>query len=204
MRLLKLSAILALASLVGCVTGPSTVQSGVNSFGSMRVTADDNWTKAPIDSTPLARSSSRTWTQEGLSNDRLIIIPRVAEGESILENDSDLAVLPVFRADMSPEEIAELVESSIVNLFEGGQAVVGSSNLRPQGFGAQSGFMFDVTATDPDGTEYRGSVGTFVDDNEMYMVIFLAADPPYYDKYAERADAIIKSATLTVRTTGKF
>ena len=204
MRLLKFSVILALASLVGCATGPSTVQPGVNSFGSMRVTADNNWNKAAIDSTPLARSSSRTWTQEGLSNDRLLIIPRVAEGESILENDSDLATLPVFRADMSPEEIAKLIESSIVNLFEGGQAVVGSSNLRPQGFGAQSGFMFDITAAVPDDTQYRGSVGTFVDDNEMYLVIFLAADPPYYEKYAERADAIIKSATLTVRTTGKF
>ena len=204
MRLVNICVMLAFASLVGCAMGPSTVQPGVNSFGSMRVTADDNWTKAPIDATPLARSSSRTWTQEGLSNDRLIIIPRVAEGESIFENDSELAVMPVFRADMSPKETAELVESSIVNLFESGQAVVGSSNLRPQGFGAQSGFMFDVTAAVPDGTEYRGSVGTFVDDNEMFMVIFLAADPPYYDKYAERADAIIKSATLTVRTTGKF
>jgi hypothetical protein len=64
--------------------------------------------------------------------------------------------------------------------------------------------MFDFAASITESPDYRGLVGAFIVDDELYMVIFLAADPYYYDKYAARADAIIKSATLSSRTVGRF
>ena len=204
MRLARYVMILSLASLTGCVTGYTLVQPGVQSFGAMRVTADENWNKAPAGFTPSARKTSRTWTQDGLLLDRLTIIPSVADGESILSSRNKSAALPVFRADMLPNEIEELVESSIVKLYGEGQSAVSTSNLRPQGFGEYGGFMFDIEAAITESPDYRGSVGAFIVDDKLYMVIFLAADPHYFDKHAARADAIIKSATLSTKTIRRF
>jgi len=204
MRPARYSAILLITALGGCVTGFTVVEPGVNTFGSMRVTADQNWNKAPSTLTPLARSQTRTWTQDGLLLDRLIIIPGVADGEPIFNSRDESDALPVFRTDMLPNEIEALVESSIVKFFGEGQSAVSTSNLRPQGFGEYGGFMFDFAAAITESPDYRGLVGAFIVDDKLYMVIFLAADPYYYDKYAARADAIIKSATLSSRTIGRY
>jgi hypothetical protein len=200
MRLARFLLILALAPLAGCVTGYTLVQPGVQSFGDMRVTVDDNWNLAPARFTPSTRKQSRTWTQDGLLLDRLIIIPAVADGETLFVSRNKSAALPVFHADMLPNEVEELVESSIVKLYGEGQSAVSTSNLRPQGFGEHGGFMFEIEAAITESPDYRGSVGAFVVDEKLYMVVFLAAEPHYFNKHAERADAIIKSATLSVKT----
>jgi len=204
MRLARYVIILTLASLTGCATGNTLVQPGVNSFGAMRVTADDNWTKVSSELTPSARKKSRTWTQDGLQNDRLIIIPSVEDGESLFVSGNKSAALPVFHADMSQNEIEELVRSSIVKLLDEGQSVVKTSNQRSQGFGEHGGIMFDIDTAVTDGADYRGSAGAFVADEKLYMVLFLAAEPDYFSKHAARADEIIKSATLSVKTIRRY
>jgi hypothetical protein len=202
MKLAKIGVILMLALLGGCVTGYTAVQPGVNTFGSLRVTADQNWNKAPSVTTPSATSNSRTWTQDGLLLDRIVIIPGVKDGQSIFSSRNKSAALPVFRADMLPNEIEELVESSIVKLYGEGQSAVSTSGLRPQGFGSDGGFMFDITAAVTESPDYRGLVGAFIVDDTLYLIMFLAADPHYYDKHVASADAIIKSATLNIKTIG--
>lgn len=202
MRLAKIGVILMLALLGGCVTGYTVVQPGVHSFGSLRVTADENWNKAPGSTTPSATSNSRTWTQDGLLLDRIVIIPGVKDGQSIFSSRNKSAALPVFRADMLPNEIEELVESSIVKLYGEGQSAVSTSGLRPQGFGSDGGFMFDIIAAVTESPDYRGLVGAFIVDDTLYLIMFLAADPHYYDKHVASADAIIKSATLNIKTIG--
>lgn len=200
MRLAKYAVIPMLALLGGCVTGFTVVQPGVNTFGSLRITADENWNSAPSRVTPSARSSSRTWTQDGLLLDRVAIIPGVKDGEPIFSSRNKSAALPVFRADMLPNEIEELVESSIVKLYGEGQSAVSTSGLRPQNFGTDSGFMFDITAAVSESPDYRGLVGAFIVDSTLYLVMFLAADPYYYDKHVASAEAVIKSATLSTKT----
>ena len=200
MRRERFLLILALTPLAGCVTGYTLVEPGVQSFGDMRVTVGDDWNLAPARFTPSSRKQSRTWTQDGLLLDRVSIIPAVADGETLFVSHSKSAALPVFHADMLPNEIEELVESSIVKLYGEGQSAVSTSNLRPQGFGEDGGFMFDIEAAITESPDYRGSVGAFVVDEKLYMVLFLAAEPHYFNKHAERADSIIKSATLYTRT----
>ncbi len=204
MKLAKFSVIPMLALLGGCATGFTEVLPGVNTLGSLRVTADANCNKAPSTARPSARSSSRTWTQDGLLLDRIMIIPGVKDGESIFSSRNKSAALPVFRADMLPNEIEELVESSIVKLYGEGQSAVSTSGLRPQGFGSDGGFMFDIEAAVTESPDYRGLVGAFIIDDTLYLIMFLAADPHYYDKHLASADAIIKSATLSTKTITNF
>ena len=192
-----------LIGLAGCATASyRLVQPGVQAIGALRITADTGWNLAPAMSTPSSRSSSQTWTRDGLLLDRLMIIPSVGDGESLFVSRDKSAALPVFRADMLPNEIQELVESSIVKLYGEGNAAVGTSSLRPQGFGKHGGFMFDIEASVTESPDYRGIAGGFIDDNKLFMALFLAAEPAYYDKHAADAATVIRSMTTSEDTIG--
>jgi hypothetical protein len=183
--------------LSGCVTTSySLVAPGVVAIDVLTVQAGTGWNQAPAASTPSARKTAATWTQDGLLLDRLAIVPGVADGEPLLVTRDKSAALPVFRKDMLPNEIEELVESTMVKAFGEGQAVVSTANLRPYRFGEHAGVMFDIEATVTDSPKYNGIVGAFIANDKLYLVYFIGAVPYYYDKHAAEAEAIIKSALL--------
>lgn len=184
-------------TIAGCVTGYTLVQPGLNTAQGLQVNADGGWNLAPTMMTPSARKGAQTWTRDGLLLDRLVLIPAVADGETLLIDRSKTAALPVFRKNMLPNEIEELVESTLVKYFGEGNASVSTSNLRPQMFGDQRGVMFDISAQLSDSPDYRGTIGAFVADDRLFTIWYIAAHPHYHDKHDQRAEAIIKSATLT-------
>ena len=201
----KVLTLVAIAiALTSCATGYRLVQPGVNTLGSLRVSAEPGWNVAPSATTPGARSASRTWTRDGLLLDRLMIIPSVENGESLFRATNKSVALPAFRSDMLPNEIEELVESSIVKEFGEGNAAVNTSNLRPQSFGRHGGFLFDIEATVTESPTYRGVVGGFVDEDKLYLSIFLAATPHYYEKNRDVALASILSMSTSEPTIGRY
>ena len=188
---------LVLAVLLnGCVSAYSLLGPGETEVGSLRVTADGSWNSASAMQTPYSRKGTQVWTRDGLLLDRLMIIPDIAPGEALFRSSAKDAALPVFRADMLPNEIAELVESSIVKVLGEGEAAVSTSNLRPQKFGEQRGALFDLDGQLSDGPNYRGVAGGFVANDRLYLVIFLAATPHYDEKHRDAAEAILRSARL--------
>jgi len=147
-------------------------------------------------SLPAQRKSAQSWTQDGLLLDRLTIIPAVPDGEPLLKSQTKDAALPVFRKDMLPNEIEELVESTIVKQFGEGNAAVSTSNLRPYRYGENRGILFDVSATVTESPAYKGMVGAFVAQEHLYIMWYFAAEPYYYDKHLSTAEDIIRSARL--------
>ena len=200
MKIHKILTSMSVLFLAGCVTGYTEVMPGVQTYGSMRVTAGDSWNAVPNGHTPMSRKDTRTWTQDGVLLDRITIYPGIKAGESIFDSRNASTALPSFSADMLPNEIEELVESSILKLYGEGSATVSTSNLRPQAFGEVGGFMFDIEAAVTESPDYRGMVGGFIKDDRLYMVSYLAAEPYYYDKHKGKAEEIIKSAS-TAQTT---
>lgn len=184
------------AVLAGCIAPFSLVTPGVVAVQDLKVQAGSGWNSVPPNYARFARKESVAWTKDGLLLDRFVIIPGVPDGEPLLVSREQTAAMPVFRADMLPNEIEELVESTIVKFFGEGQAVVNTENLRPYRFGNESGVMFDLTATVTESPEYKGLVGAFIANQKLYVMYFLGATPYYYDKYAAEAEAIIKSATI--------
>lgn len=182
--------------LTACVTAYALVTPGVVAVQDLKVRAGSGWNNAPPYETRFARKESVTWTRDGLLLDRLVIIPGVPDGEPLLITREETAAMPVFRADMLPNEIEELVESTIVKFFGEGQAVVNTENLRPHRFGDERGVLFDLTATVTESPEYKGLVGAFIANDRLYVMYFLAATPYYYDKHIADAEAVIKSATI--------
>ncbi len=193
--------VLATALISACAAmGYKAVLPGVNSLGALQINADAGWNLAPVHTTPNARSESQTWTKDGLLLDRLILIPGISDGESIFQSRDKAAALPPFRASMLPNEIEELTESTIVKLFGEGNAVVSTENLRPWGFAEHRGVMFDLAVTVTESPDYRGMVGAFIVEDRLYMIMFVAATPHYYDKHIANVEALIKGAAIRVPT----
>ncbi len=185
-----------IAALSGCATGYSLVAAGPVIVQDLSVRADAGWNKAPGMHTPSVRNGAATWTKDGMLLDRLVISPAIPDGQPIMVSRDKSAALPVFRAEMLPNELEELVESSVVKMFGEGNAVVSTANLRPYRYGEINGIRFDIDAIVTDSPHYRGTVGAFVAAKNLYLMYFLAAVPHYYDKHIAAADAVIGSARL--------
>jgi hypothetical protein len=188
--------LIPVAFLAACVAQFSLVTPGVVAIEDLNVQAGSGWNNAPIHQRRFARQNSAAWTKDGLLLDRLVFIPAVSDGEPLLTTREKTAAMPIFRADMLPNELEELVESSIVKFFGEGQAVVNTENLRPHRFGDSRGVLFDLSATVTESPEYKGLVGAFIADDKLYVMYFLGATPHYYGKYIAEAEAVIKSATI--------
>ena len=193
--------VLTAAAISACATmNYESVLPGVNSLGALQVNADTGWNRAPAYATPNARPESQTWTRDGLLLDRLTIIPAVSDGEPIFVSRDVAEALPPFRANMLPNEIEELTESTIVKMFGEGNAAVSTEKLRPWGFAEHRGVMFDLAVTVTESPDYRGMVGAFIVEGKLYMIMFVAATPHYYDKHIASVEALIKGAAIRVPT----
>ena len=190
--------VLLVAAVVvsGCVPTYALVQSGPVVFNDLQVNATGGWNQAPPAFSPSMRKGAAVWTQDGPLLDRLIIIPGVPDGETLIRSPRESTALPVFRKDMLPNEIEELAESTFVKYFGEGNAAITTRNLRPHRFGKHAGVMFNVDASVSESPDYRGTVGAFIANEKLYMLYYLGAIPHYYDIHAADAEAVIQSATL--------
>lgn len=194
--------LLLLLPLGGCIVPYSLVGAGNVSVGGLQLSPTQSWNLAPAATSPGSRKDAQVWTQDGLLLDRLMIIPGVPNGEGIVAQVRDDDAIPVFRANMLPNEIEELAESSIVKQFGEGSASVETSNLRPHRFGEHRGILFNMAVSVSGGPDYGGLAGSFIVDDRLYMLMFFGAQPYYYDKHLADAEAIITGARLVAAPAG--
>jgi hypothetical protein len=167
---------------------------GVTSVGDLNIDVTPGWNEFRSD--PKAEPPRATWTSDGLLLDRVVIYAGVADDQTLVKEQDKSAALPRFHADMTPNELVALIESYLVKMFGEGQALVGSSNLRPQRYGADAGILFDVAITPAEIAYYKGTIGAFVANQKLYLIMYIGADPYYYDKHRAVAEQMIASARL--------
>ncbi|MDH3441158.1 MAG: hypothetical protein OEM63_10420 [Gammaproteobacteria bacterium] len=168
---------------------------GQVSIQDLDVEAAPGWNRVPAEEIPWARRGMQAWTRNGMSLDRLVLIPGVADGESIYLPRNNI-VYPLFRADMSTPQQLALVKETIELAQGANQTEVTADNSRAHQFGRRDGILFDLRAVVHDGPEYRGTGGAFVDGDRFYLLYFLGAVPYYYEQFAAPALATIESASL--------
>jgi hypothetical protein len=185
----------------GCgTTKYYTATPGVTSMGRMNVTIGTGWLRVSGADTPEKRSLSRVLTHDSVDSDRLMLIPGVSEGQSIFTSNSSELSLPLFSADMNSKRIADLVAMSMQLSLWDGQSTVTASNARDAGFTGISGFKFDLSVALPGGQSQKGMAGGFIDDDRLYVNIFVANSPEPFDEHESSAQQVIDSAVLTVKT----
>ncbi|MBI4696046.1 MAG: hypothetical protein HY749_18710 [Gammaproteobacteria bacterium] len=182
--------ILALLLLTGCEQYQQ-VKSGRNEVGSFSVT-----TEAPIwNSVPSGHSpgSLPTWTVDGVTLNSLSFVSGIKDG-SPLVTVHDKSKYPVFHSDMLPNEIAELVQSTVARLFTA--TISRTGELKPLTISGQPGFELEFEFVTDDEVIRRAFVGGTVKNGELQVVVFQAPRMHYFEKDFGHARDLIVSAKL--------
>ena len=190
----------ALALLAGCAGGGgfgtySLIRPGPETVArnSMVVSPSVPWNRVPRGFYDISREEN--WTLNGPLLDSLSFIGG-------LENDKRIVVqrrkadrkVPNFRADMSPPEIAAMIESFY--RIRGGASTFTMTNLSPRQFLGHPGFQFDYDYLGGDEVQRRGRAVGAIIGGRFYLALFDAAKMHYFPSALPEFERIVQSAQL--------
>jgi hypothetical protein len=199
-RILFITVLVAMITIAGCAPqAPRAAEAGVYEIGKLRVTLDNGWYEQRAAELPDTQARSKTWSREGLEHDRLFVTGGVADGEPVFDA-GDYTGLPVFRSNMSAAEVAEFAAQSLQRVLWNGSASIAASNVRERGFTGLPGFEFELSADMPGSASHRGIAGGFIEEGRLYLTIYLAESPGYFERHRQAAQAVIDSSVPTMKT----
>jgi hypothetical protein len=168
--------------------GPETV-----ARNTMLVTPTVPWNRQPRGLYDISREE--TWTLNGPLLDSLTFIGGLENGKRIVvqRRKADRKV-PDFRADMSPPELAAMIES--LYRIRAGATTFNMTNLAPRPFLGQPGFQFDYDYLGGDEVERRGRAVGAIINGRFYLALFDAARMHYWDAGVPEFERIVQSAQL--------
>lgn len=195
---------LAALSLAACASGGG-YGGGFNEYrlvrpepddvarNSMTVTPTIRWNKAPRGPSDIDREEN--WTLNGPLLDGLTFIGGLEHDKRIVQQrrKADRKV-PNFRADMSPQDIAAMIESFY--RVRGGATEFEMTGLQPRTFLGHPGFQFDYRHVGGDEVERQGRAVGAIIDNRFYMALFDAARMHYFPAALPEFERIVESARL--------
>ena len=138
------------------------------------------------------------WTLDGPTLNTLMFFTGVPNGEPLFVrrrvNQSSVEPPPVFKSDMNPFEIQELLEATMARNFQ--TTIAESRGLRPQLIDDGRGFRFDTSLIGRDEVERHGVFVGTIQDDKLYGAWFQGAKHHYFYRYLDEYDRIIESAQL--------
>jgi hypothetical protein len=135
------------------------------------------------------------WTLNGPLLDGITFITGLRSGHFMVrQRRTAEQQVPKFRADMTPPEIASMLES--LYRVRGGAVDFHTLFVEPRQFLGRNGFQFDYEHLDDDELWRKGrAVGAIV-NGELYLIMFDAARSHYYQAALPDFEAIVASAQL--------
>ena len=133
------------------------------------------------------------WTQNGPYLDGISFVTGLKDGKALVyQRSRDDRQVPKFRANMTPPEIAAIIES----LFRvrGGAVDFTTTSLAPRQFLGTNGFQLDYEHLDSDEVRRKGRAVGAVIDGRLYMVLFDAVRSHYFNASLPDFEAIVNSA----------
>ncbi|MCY7294951.1 hypothetical protein [Alteromonas sp. a30] len=185
-----LFATIAILFLSSCAGYKLINAKSVNVKG-MNVQPQTMWSKTP-DS---LGNNVELWTVDGRQLNQLIFIGALANNQRLFTPPSKELPMPVFKAGMLPNEMQDLVSSSLKNLY-GGDVDITTSNLRPTEVAGQIGFRFNLSYFTKNGLAKQGDVLVLEKDKRLYSMIFIATKLHYFDKHAPEFDHMANSIII--------
>lgn len=180
-------AIPLLAALAGCVGGYTLIEPG-------RTQIDDEFSvNSNMQWSQLALGERHVWTINGAGLEAIWFYAGINDGDALIANLDEEEDAPRFDSDMRPNEVMELVVDS---LGMAGAVKVEGTGLRPADFGSATGYRFELTFQTAEGLIKRGlAVGT-VQEEKLQLIVYMAADLYYYDKYVDEVENIFSSVEM--------
>ena len=161
---------------------------------SMAVTPPREWTKIS-GSLFVDIHAVEDWTQNGVYLDGISFVTGLKDGKALVyQRRRDDRQVPKFRSNMTPPEIAAMIES----LFRvrAGAVDFKTLSMTPRPFLGTNGFQFDYEHLDSDEVRRRGRAVAAVINGRLYMILFDAARSHYYNALLPDFEAIVSSARL--------
>ena len=136
------------------------------------------------------------WTLNGPILDGISFVSGLKSGRYLIrQRKSADQQVPKFRADMTPPEIAAMLES--LYRVRGGAVEFRTLSLHPRPFlGAANGFQLDYEHLDNDELWRKGRVVGAVIGGRLYLVMYDAARSHYYNAALPDFEAIVASAQI--------
>ena len=207
MAIRRLVASLAAAALLaGCAGGgASGLGSGFTYYrmikpqprnvarGSMVVTPTVPWNLIPRG--PYDISREENWTLNGPLLDGVSFIGGLGNNERIVwqRRKADRKV-PNFYSNMTPQDIADMIESFY--MIRAGSVRFDVTALQPRPFLGHPGFQFDYNHLGGDEVERKGRAVGAIIGGRLYLALFDAAKLHYYDSGIGEFERIVQSARL--------
>lgn len=135
------------------------------------------------------------WTLNGPLLDGMSFVTGLRDGKSLIrQRRTANQQVPLFRSNMTPPEIAAMIES--LYRVRGGAVDFRTMSLKPRPFLGTNGFQFDYEHLDGDELWRRGrAVGTVI-NGELYLILIDAAKLHYYEATLPDFEAVVASAQL--------
>jgi hypothetical protein len=135
------------------------------------------------------------WTLNGPLLDGITFITGLRSGHFMVrQSHQSEQQVPKFRSDMTPPEIAGMLEG--LYRVRGGAVDFHTLSIEPRPFLGTNGFQFDFEHLDDDELWRKGRAIGAVVNGELYLVMFDAARSHYYDSGLPDFEAIVASARL--------
>ena len=201
----KTASILIALSLTACAGGGGYGPGLLNEYRLIRpepepvardtmvVTPTIRWNRAPRGPSDINREEN--WTLNGPLLDGLTFIGGLEHDKRIVQQrrKADRKV-PNFRADMSPPEIASMIETFY--RIRAGSTEFSMTGLQPRTFLGHPGFQFDYRHVGGDEVERQGRAVGAIIDNRFYMALFDAAKMHYFPAALPEFERIVESARI--------
>jgi hypothetical protein len=160
---------------------------------SMTVTPTIRWNRAPRGPYDIMREEN--WTLNGPLLDGVTFIGALEHDKRIVQQrrKADRKV-PNFRADMSPPEIAAMIESFY--RIRGGVSRFEMTGMQPRDFLGHPGFQFDYEHLGGDEVERRGRAVGAIIGGRFYLALFDAAKMHYFPAALPEFERLVESARL--------
>jgi hypothetical protein len=135
------------------------------------------------------------WTLNGPYLDGISFVSGLKSGAYLVRQSkrADQQV-PKFRSDMTPPEIAAMLES--LYRVRGGAVEFHTLSLQPRPFLGANGFQLDYEHLDGDELWRKGRAVGAVIDGHLYLILFDAARSHYYGTNLPDFESIVASARL--------
>jgi hypothetical protein len=135
------------------------------------------------------------WTLNGPLLDGMSFVTGLKNGKSLIrQRRTANQQVPLFRSNMTPPEIAAMIES--LYRVRGGAVDFRTLSLQPRPFLGTNGFQLDYEHLDSDELRRRGRVVGAVINGELYLILLDAAKSHYWDATLPDFEAVVASAQL--------
>src|SRR5689334_1139947 len=204
MRVLQLLAVLVGTAAASACTGLGAGEYGFSDYGLVRVTRVKvgDGQMSVVAPRPYNRhrrvlfsdvNDVEDWTLNGPILDGISFVSGMKNNrELIRQRRTASQQVPRFRSDMTPPEIAAMLES--LYRVKGGAVDLKTLSLQPRQFLGTNGFQWDYEHLDDDELWRRGRAVGAVIDGKLYLILLDAARPHYYEAELPDFEAIVASA----------